>query len=161
MTKRLYDRTSRTLGYADLDEPLRAAIERHAEQRLLGALAPVACVETRSVNLQPRRGGLLGRLTGRNSETEHRTVAILLPQALVAATEGTERGVTVMSTRLVDITAIDRPNPAQVIDSGITVESRWGGPEAASYYVALGDDPAGQAFADALRAAVVTLREKG
>lgn len=160
VTRRLYDHSSRPLDYGSLDEAVRSAIERHARQRLLGELAPVTCVETHSVNLEPRGLGFFGRLAGRRKETEHRTVAILLPHALIASTSGAERGITVMSTLLTDISAIDQQSSAQIVDSGIMVESRWGGPDTGSYYIALGDDPAGRAFHEALRAAVVALRQR-
>ncbi|MEV6927772.1 hypothetical protein AB0M46_25175 [Dactylosporangium sp. NPDC051485] len=158
MTQRLYDRTSRSISYDDLDPALRAAIEQHADERLLGPVRPVAAVDTHSVNLK-RKGGLFGRLAGR-SEKEHRTVALLLPQALVVVTTGAERGVVVMSTRLADISRIGADDPRLVVDSGMRVESRWNvGNDVASYYVGLGDDPAGHEFRERLRAAVVAARQ--
>ncbi|GAA2385674.1 hypothetical protein [Dactylosporangium salmoneum] len=158
MTQRLYDRTSRTISYDDVDPALRAAIEQHAEERLLGPVRPVAVVDTHSVNL--KKGGLFGRLAGR-SEKEHRTVALLLPQALVVVTTGAERGVVVMSTRLPDIARIGGRDPQLIVDSGVSVESRWNGhnQDIVSYYVGLGDDPAGREFQDRLRAAVVAARQ--
>nr|BFE59308.1 hypothetical protein GCM10020063_038340 [Dactylosporangium thailandense] len=150
----LYDRSSRTLAYADLDPVLRQAVERHAEERLLGAVAPVAGVDTRSVSL--KRRGLF-----RRGEPEHRTIGLLLPHALIVLTAGAERGVVVKSTRLADIAAIQREDPRLVIDTGVSVQARWDGGRAASWFLALGDDPAGRAFHETLHGAVVAARQRG
>ncbi|WP_432974819.1 hypothetical protein [Dactylosporangium sp. CA-233914] len=154
MTMRLYDRSSRALAYADLDPVLRQAVEHHAEERLLGAVAPVACVEVRSVSL--KRRGLFGR-----GEREHRTIGLLLPHALIVLTSGAERGIVVKSTRLADIAAIRRDDPQLVIDTGVSVEARWDGGRAVSWYLALGDDPAGRTFHETLHGAVVAARQRG
>ncbi|WP_433074121.1 hypothetical protein ACQP1P_26805 [Dactylosporangium sp. CA-052675] len=154
MTMRLYDRSSRTLAYADLDPVLRQAVERHAEERLLGAVAPVAVVDTRSISL--KRRGLF-----RRGEPEHRTVGLLLPHALIVLTSGAERGVVVKSTRLADIAAIRRQDPQLVLDTGFSVEARWDGARAVSWFLALGDDPAGRAFHETLHDAVVAARQRG
>jgi hypothetical protein len=158
MSERLYDRSSRTIAVSDIRPDVLAAIEAHTAERLLEPVADtaVACVATHSVSL--RKSGFLARLGGRKSEAEHHTFAILTPATLIAATTGEQRGITVLSTRLADVDLIEQTNPAYSIDSSIHVRGRWGGPDASSYVVALGDDPAGQAFHAALRTAVATAK---
>jgi hypothetical protein len=158
MSERLYDRSSRTIAVSDIRPDVLAKIEAHTAERLLEPVAEtaVACVATHSVSL--RKPGFLARLGGRKSEAEHDTFAVLTPTTLITATTGEQRGTTVLSTRLADVDLIEQTNPAYAIDSSIHVRGRWGGSEASSYVVALGDDPAGQEFHAALRTAVAAVK---
>jgi hypothetical protein len=154
MSQRLYDRSSRTITVSDLPPDVLATIEEYAADRLLDPVATtaVACVATRSVSL--KKPGFFARLGGVPAEAEHHTFAVLTPTSLIVATTGDQRGVTVLATRLADVATIEQTNAKYAIDSSIHVQGRWGGPEAASYVVALGDEPAGKEFHAALRAAV-------
>lgn len=158
MSQRLYDRSSRTIAVSDIRPDVLAMIEAHAAERLLDPVAEtsVSCVATRSVSL--RKPGLLARLGGQKAEAEHDTFAVLTATTLIAATTGEQRGITVLSTRLADVDLIEQTNPAFAVDSSIHVRGRWSGPDASSYVVALGDDPAGQKFHAALRTAVAAAK---
>ncbi|GIM93222.1 hypothetical protein [Paractinoplanes toevensis] len=158
MSQRLYNRSSRTIAVADVPPDVLAAIEAHAAERLLDPITEtaVACVATLSKSL--RKPGLFARLGGRMPEAEHQTFAVLIPTTLVVATAGDQRGITVLSTRLADVDLVGQTDPAYAVDSSIHVRGRWGGPDVGSYVVALGDDPAGQAFHAALRTAVAAAK---
>jgi hypothetical protein len=160
MSQRLYERSSRTIAFGEIRADVGAKLEEHAAARMLGAVGPVAvaCVETRSVSL--KKPGFLARLGGHTTEPEHYTFAVLTPTTLLVAGVGEQRGITVLSTRLADVDAIEQTNPALVIDSSIHVQGRWGGPDVSSYTVGLGDDPAGRAFHDVLRAAVTAVKQR-
>ena len=158
MSQHLYDRTSRTVAASDIPPDVLAKLEAHAAERMLDPVATTAtaCVATRSVSL--KKPGFLARLGGVPAEAGNHTFAVLTPGTLLVASAGEKRGVTVLSTRLADIEVVGQIDPAYAIDSSIQVQGRWGGPEAASYSVALGDDPAGQEFHAALRAAVAAVK---
>lgn len=158
MSQRLYDRTSRTIAVTDIPPEVLAALEAHAAERLLDPVAStaVACVATRSVSL--KKPGFLARLGGLTTEPENHTFAALTPRTLFVSTTGEQRGILVLSTRLADVESIGQIDPRFAIDSSIQVQGRWGGPEASSYSVALGDDAAGQAFHHALREAVAAVK---
>jgi hypothetical protein len=158
MSQRLYDRSSRKITVGDIPPEVLAMIEAYVADRLLDPVATtaVACVATRSVSL--KKPGFLARLGGAPAEPEHHTFAVLTATSLIVATSAEKRAVTVLATRLADVATIEQTNPKFAIDSSIHVQGRWGGPEAASYVVALGDEPAAQEFHAALRAAVAAVK---
>lgn len=151
---RLYERSSRRCEPGSLDPAVRDAITAHAEEHQLGNVlgAAVRCCATRSVRL--KRPGLLARLTkSGDPDTEHTTIALLLPRYLVVAVAGEQRGVHVLSIRLEDV-SIGSPL-AGGLDTGVSATGRWSGsPEPSSFHIGLGDDADGKAFLAALREAV-------
>lgn len=159
MSQRLYERSSRAISISDIRPDVLDLIEAHATGRLLGsvATAAIACVVTRSVSLA--KPSFLARLGGMTTEAEHHTFAVLTPTALIVATTGQKRGVTVLSTRLADVDLIGRTDPVHAIDTSIQVQARWGGRGSSSLSVGLGDDPAGREFHDSLRRAVSAAKQ--
>ncbi|MFF7213744.1 hypothetical protein ACFZAU_24925 [Streptomyces sp. NPDC008238] len=155
MPEQLYARTSRGCTVGDLDSRLRTAVLATAETELLGdvAAAATACVETRSV--PRRRPGVLARLTRGGPLRETLTAAVLLPGHLLVSVTDTSTGTTTArSGRLADMT-LTEGDQRLAVDSGMSVFTRWSDrSEAESLHVALGDDPAGRSFRDALRDAV-------
>ncbi|MFE2538865.1 hypothetical protein [Actinacidiphila glaucinigra] len=155
MPEQLFDRTSRGCTVEDLDSRLRTALLAVAETELLGdaASAAVACVETRSV---PRhRPGVFARLLGGAPQPETLTAAVLLPRHLLVSVTDMRTGkTTAHSGRLADMT-VTEVDPRLAVDTGVSVFTRWSNrSEAESMHVALGGDPAGVSFKDALRHAV-------
>ena len=160
MSQQLYERSSRTISVRDIPPDVLAVIEAHATERMLGSVATAAieCVATHSVSLQ--KPNFLARLGGKTTGAEHHTFAVLTPSTLIVATAGAQQSVTVLSTRLADVDLIGQISPRFAIDSSIQVQARWGDRGVASYSVGLGDDPAGRAFHDSLRAAVTTAKQR-
>lgn len=155
--KQLYDRHSKATTTDRLDPALRAAIEAHAAENQLGDVlgATTAACETHSVRLY--RNGLIATITGSGDpDREHRTVAALTPRYLVIAVTGEKRGIHVRSTRLETIAL--SPGIVLAADSGVSVVAQWSGAVAnqaiAAFYLGLGDDQDGHAFADRLRDAI-------
>ncbi|HEV2635563.1 MAG TPA: hypothetical protein VGX23_10490 [Actinocrinis sp.] len=154
MPEQLYDRTSGVCAVEALDPRLLASLLARAERDSLGDVAgkATASVQTRSVPRRRPGRFSLGRAAGPH---ETLTAAVLLPLHLlvVVADLETER-VVAQSGRLDDMT-VEQDLPQLTIDTGVSVFTRWSnGTEAASLHVALGDDPAGNAFKEQLREAV-------
>jgi hypothetical protein len=159
MSQQLYERSSRTISVRDIPPDVLAVIEAHATERMLGSVAKaIACVATHSVSLE--KPNFLARLGGKTTGAEHHTFAVLTSSTLIVATSGAQQGITVLSTRLADVDLIGQISPRFAIDSSIQVQARWGDRGVASYSVGLGDDPAGRAFHDSLRAAVTTAKKR-
>jgi hypothetical protein len=165
---RLYARTSKRRPAAQIDAAVRAEVAAHAEAHQLGDVlgAGVSCWETRSVRLA--KPGLFARLTGSGDpDTEHRTVVLVASRFLVVAVAGEKRGVQVRSARLDGVSlsrsselfrAVGHPadGSSQDPDFGVSITALWSGaPEAASFYLGVGDDSEGNAFLDELHAAVL------
>jgi hypothetical protein len=157
VTKRFWQRTSRTLHIDDLDAPTRAAVENHLAAELIGDLSTAtACCHTSCV--PAAKPGLLARVFNSARDEPHESVDILLPGYLVAVTSGPKRGTHVRSARL-DTVSLSKIDPALVIDSGVSVLAAWSGnSQRSSFYLGLGDDAAGRAFEAALHDAVIAAK---
>ena len=161
MAKQLYERSSQSRTFADLAPDVRAALAARAECDLLPDLesGAISCCETRSKRLF--RNGLFSRLTGTAiKDTETLSVTVLTKQHLLILVRGDHHGTSVLSAPLRDMKIGGHPQlPASardsIIDTGFSVWARWSQfSESGSYHIAVGDDPAGNAFREALRQAI-------
>lgn len=156
---RYYQRTTRSCSFHDLRPELRAAIEKHAAENLLGEVAGqlIACIETESV--QQKRGGLAGlrdRLLGPNDpDPVHYTAVVVLPKWLIWSTAGAKRGTNTLSAALADIRLEDFTGFGGIEDNGINVTGVLrGSREQSSVFIGLGKGEAAEQFKRALRQAI-------
>ncbi|MFI9825915.1 hypothetical protein ACIHFC_37040 [Streptomyces sp. NPDC052013] len=137
------------------------------ENQLLGdpETEAVACCQTHRVRIA--KPGLLSRMLGSaDPDREHDVTALLTTSHLAIARSGAKYGTTVISAPLRDIgfQHIHQEFLVQagaLDDSGMSLHARWSGfPEAGSYFLPLGDDPAGTAFRQALTEAIAHAKQR-
>jgi hypothetical protein len=148
-----YARSTTATSLEGLPDPIREAIVEHAQARMLTLQPDAHAFLTHSRCL--RKPGLLARMTGSgDKDTEHLTAMVLGVRDLLVATQGEQRGTTVLSARLEDV-GLDSLSLAPAGD-GMSVSgfasSVEGEARVASFYVGLGE-PAGDDAREAVRAA--------
>ncbi len=161
----LYRSSTRELPLAELPPKLAAAVAEHAARHQLALDAARAWL-TRSVN--PVAEGMMGRLFGKRAnpadpDAEHVTLVVLHSTHLVLGTEGKARGVAVLSVPLAQASVRRGSGLAEAAgvaaEPGMQVDGlpgEHGRP--GSYFVKLGEDPAGEACIEAVRAAVLAAK---
>lgn len=162
----LYRSETREVGLAALPSPLVEALNRHAEKNQL-VLDRVRCFLTHSVN--PPSTSFFGKLLGRRSnpvdpDPEHDTAVVLHTTHLLIATLAPSRGATVLSLPLAQasigrMSELVKKLGDVAAEPGMDITGfpgEHGRP--GSYFVKLGEDPAGAACYAAVEAAIVAAK---
>lgn len=158
----MYHRSTSTTAVADLPRPLADELLRHADTQQLSVPADAQVWVTRSENLPATSG--VGRLLGRRAnsadpDAEHVTAVVLLRAHLVVVISGARRGTSAISLPLASAAISPGPHLRAVTDSGFSVAGFAGDANRpGTFFIGLGDDPAGSDCYEAVRAALVAAK---
>lgn len=165
----MYRRATRLAELRALSTSVQNALLEHAQQHQL-RLENVRVWSTHSEN--PPAEGFFGKLFSSRAnpadpDVAHDTIVVLHPTHLLVATAGEKRGTTVLSLPLAQASltrgsALAARMPGAFVpgmNDGVTVTGfpgQLGRP--GSYFIGLGQDPAGNDCAAALEAAIVAAK---
>lgn len=155
-----YERATTSMTLGSLPEPIRAAVRAKAESLQLTVADDAPAFLTHSRKL--KRTGMLSRMLGGDTDSEHDTALVIGAKDVLVATQGDKRGTAVLATRLddADVSSLsERLSGASGVssDDGMSVNgfpvSGGEGSGRGSFYVGLGP-PEGAAARTALLEAI-------
>jgi hypothetical protein len=144
-----YNRLTKEIKLEDLPSEMKAAVDKHIEQYMLGSILDDAlmCVESTSEKI--KKGLFAG--AGPKVLTN---IVILTPRWLVQVIKSDNDAAFARSAQLTDITVEDYEKSqfhAMIPDTGVNVSGRFtDAPENSASFIGLGKDAAGGKFKSAL-----------
>lgn len=165
----MYRRSTRETKLAELAPPVREKLNQHAAQNQLVLGPDVRVWITHSEN--PPATGFFGKLFGSRANSvdpdpEHDTVILIHSSHLVFVTSGAKRGTSAISVPL-SLASMQRGDAVAAklgvtgANDGMTIAGFPGEHgNVGSYFVGLGQDPAGAACAQAIEAAIVAAKNR-